>query len=102
VEIERSVSLHPVVERLMRLAMDYRSRAIGRDEFVDGTLAALAELRRDAPEEATPVAELIAAYAAADPFEPVPVPDGAGFAETLGPPPAVQPLRDRERNPEGT
>jgi hypothetical protein len=102
VETERSVSLHPAVECLMRLAMDYRLGAIGRDEFVDGTLAALAELRREVPDEATPVAELIAAYAAAHPFEPVPVPDGAGFAETLGPPPAVQPLRSRERGPGGT
>lgn len=100
VETERSVSMQPHAERLMQLAIDFHSRTISRDEFVDHTLATLAELRREAPDEATPVAELIAAYAASHPLEPVPVPEGAGFVETLGPPPAVQPLRSRERRPE--
>ena len=84
------------------MSNDYQSGAIGKDEFVDRTLATLAELRREAPDEATPVAELIAAYAASHSLEPVPVPDGAGFVETLGPPPAAQTVRPRERRPEDT
>lgn len=100
VEVERELVLHPHVERLMRLVLDYVSDAITRNAFVDGTLDALAELRRKFPDEAIPVAEFIAAYADSHAVDPVPVPDGAGFVEAIGRPPAVQPARSPGRRPE--
>jgi len=102
VEVERKLVMHPQVERLVQLLMDYAADAIARDAFVDGTLDVLAELRRESPDEAIPVAEFIAAYADSHAVDPVPVPDGAGFVEAIGRPPAVQSARGPVRRPEET
>jgi hypothetical protein len=90
VEVERRVELASDLERLLRPLLDYRSQRIGREEFLDTTLESLAALRREQPDDALPAAELLAALADSHPIEPVPVPEGAGFVETLGRPPAVQ------------
>lgn len=92
IETERSVKMQPHGEQLMQLAMAYQSGVIAKDEFIDRSLSTLTALRREQPEEATPVAEFVAAYADSHPIEPVPVPDDASFVETIGPPPVVQGL----------
>ncbi len=90
IETERSLVLNPFVEDLARLTHEHESDLVDKDEFIDHSLEILSELRREEPEEATPVAEFIAAYADSHPFEPVPLPGDAGFVETIGRPPAVQ------------
>ncbi|MDP6980258.1 MAG: hypothetical protein QF570_16930 [Myxococcota bacterium] len=90
IEVERSLTLNPYVEDLARLTHEHESDLIDKDEFIDHNLDILSELRREEPDEATPVAEFMAAYADSHPFEPVPLPGDAGFVETIGRPPAVQ------------
>jgi len=90
IEIHRSLSLNRLVQKLAGLAHEHETDSISKNEFVEQSLETLAELRREQPDAAAPVAEFIAAYADTHPFEPVPLPDDASFVETIGRPPAVQ------------
>lgn len=93
IESKRDVELNPYVERLMDVSGQYRSGTLHKDAFVDRTLDILSELRREEPDEAGSVQEFIASVADSNLLEPVALPDGAEFIETIGRPPAVQGLQ---------
>lgn len=90
-ESGRRVAMPSPIERLTGLAADHVAGGLRKQAFVDDSLEVLLALRERMPEQAVPAAEFVAAYADSHPIEPVPVPEGAGFVETIGRAPAVQP-----------